>query len=427
MNLFKVFGAERIVKSTFVERISLETDDLPRDMSSPFAIGLSVAAELAGVAGCDRLIFEDKSPTFCGECSKLEFTPGGPFDMIGKFTLRPVHPTYWLFSPKQMLLAISGAAGAFGYRNSEQIVAKESLEVEDNKGSNLLIEDLHEKACRCPNMVRISRHQRIGLRAPALVLLAADSPRTTRVFPSTSFRIWEAIVELGRHCTFWRDEKNRTTHLFTEKFSPALSPIITISAEEFASIPFSGERLEKRVLLMMKRGSAPRIAGLGFSWLAPMEAYTSEAEGSDRRLKARPEWPIETGSFGLVLLEGIVESCDAYLSTPQGDTGPSGDLRAFYHTQLTCQLQEVDWWLGAKQAVAACETCVLFDNMSPFQFEPENATRVESPTLTLFFERRAVRAILVFRALLVGMLLQMGLDNSAFVDTELGDKVVLLR
>jgi hypothetical protein len=33
----------------------------------------------------------------------------------------------------------------------------------------------------------------------------------------------------------------------------------------------------------------------------------------------------------------------------------------------------------------------------------------------------------VFRALLVGMLLKMGLDNSDFVGTEFGGQIVLLR
>ncbi len=52
-------------------------------------------------------------------------------------------------------------------------------------------------------------------------------------------------------------------------------------------------------------------------------------------------------------------------------------------------------------------------------FELENI--VSSPTQNRLWElRRTVRAILVFGALLVGMLLKIGLDNTAFTSTQLG-------
>jgi hypothetical protein len=427
MNLLQVFGAEGIMKSAFVEQIPIESDELFHDLKSVLATDLGVVAILAGIAGCDTLVFDGEAPTFSSECTTLQFVLGGPLTMIGKFSQRPVYPTYWLFSPRLIHLSMAFALGGLTYRCTTAVCAKEPPSNEDSQGLCVLLQDLESISCRCQSMVGISAYQVIGLRAPALVLLAADTPRTARVFPSQQCQIFESLIELVRHCSFWRTRENHTTLNFGNKLRSAISPLIPLSTEEFTKAPISGERLEKRRVTMIRNKIKSRYVDLGYSWLAPVEAYDSDL-GTDRRIKARPEWPIEVGSTGLVLIDGIIEACGAYITSGQNSLiGKSGELKAFFHTSLSCQLQEIDWWLGSKKALAACETCVLFEHMSPFELASANTSRTETKTLLIFTERRAVRAVLIFRALLIGMILGLALDNSALQGTAAGNTIVLLR
>jgi hypothetical protein len=81
-----------------------------------FALDLKVAALLAGAAGCDTLTFDGEVPTFSSDSSTLQFMPGGPLTMIGKFSQQPTYPTYWLFRPRDVMLGIFTDEGYFLYR-----------------------------------------------------------------------------------------------------------------------------------------------------------------------------------------------------------------------------------------------------------------------------------------------------------------------
>ena len=169
-----------------------------------------------------------------------------------------------------------------------------------------------------------------------------------------------------------------------------------------------------------------KLIDLGFSWLASHECY--DQEGSDRRIKARPEWTSFLSDTSLVVLEDVMLACDIYLRA--GDVSvlyeASAD-KAFLHTSLSSQLQEVDWWLGTRQALAACEASNILNQMPIFASGTTGRASINGTSLILFTERRLVRAMLVFRAVLIAVLLELGLDNSAFEGTELGRKTVLLR
>jgi hypothetical protein len=46
--------------------------------------------------------------------------------------------------------------------------------------------------------------------------------------------------------------------------------------ELFADPLISGERLGKKMMLLIQRGIKPKFIDLGYSWLAPVEAYVSD-------------------------------------------------------------------------------------------------------------------------------------------------------
>lgn len=101
--------------------------------------------------------------------------------------------------------------------------------------------------------------------------------------------------------------------------------------------------------------------------------------------------------------------------------------KTFFHTCLSLQPQEVDGWLGTMQALAACEASNMQNQVPNFSSGLTRMTGFNGTTLILFTERRLVRAMLVFRAVLIAVFLGLGLDSSAFEETDLEKKTVLLR
>jgi hypothetical protein len=107
--------------------------------------------------------------------------------------------------------------------------------------------------------------------------------------------------------------------------------------------------------------------------------------GTDRRIKAWLEWPIEVGLTGLVLIDGRVEACGAYLTSGHSSLiRKSGELEALFHTRRSCQLQDVDWWPESKQSLRACETCALIERMSLSDLASKDTSRTETRSLIIF-------------------------------------------
>lgn len=426
MNLLLIFGAENIVASAYIQQLPINSDDLPQDLTNPFALELCVVAILIGIAGCDTVSLNGHLPVFSGGNAKLEFTQSRSNMWIGRFFQEPGIPAYFSYAPRTVARASGHAGGTFFYGNDEPVPALASSQsFLESMQSPSLFQDLQTKQCRCPTMTKFSLHQRTGLRVPAFALLAADSPTVSRCFPSQACQIMQSVQELSNLCSFWRIEENRTIAQFKEKFRDVIDNIVQVSRTEYLSMAFVGDRVESRVMSLARNGMRLKFVDLGFSWLASHERYNNE--GADRRVKTRPEWPPYLSGSGLVVLEDVILSCDIYLRV--GDVsvlyeGPAD--KAFFHTSLSSQLQEVDWWLGTRQALVACETSNIL-NQVPIGSGTTERGSINGTSLIIFTERRLVRAILVFRAVLIAVLLHMGLDNSIFEATELGRKTVILR
>ncbi|OXV06684.1 hypothetical protein Egran_05549 [Elaphomyces granulatus] len=324
MNLLLVFGAENIIASPYIRQLPINPDDLPHDLINPFAVELGIAAILAGIAGCDTMIFNGHSPpVFSGGNARLEFTQSGSNTWIGLFSQEPGMPAHWDYTARTVGRASTYATGTFFY----------------------------------------------GFEEPVPVLGANSSLR---------------------------------------------------------------DRLKSQSGVSSPGAMSRDIIDLEFSWLASHECYRPKV-GSGRRIKPRPKWTSLLNDTGLVVLEHVMLACDIYLR--------AGDVSVFYevstdndkvllHTSLSSQLQEVDWWLGTRQALAACEASNILSQMPIFGSGTTGRrprASINKTSLTIFTERRLVRAMLVFRAVLVAMLLGLGLDNSAFEGTDLRTKIVLLR
>ena len=427
MNLLLIFGAENIVNSPYIRKLPINPDDLPQDLTNPFAIELGIAAILVGIAGCDTVEFNGSLPVFRGSNVRLEFTQSRSNTLIGRFSQELGLPAHLQYAPRTVARASAYARGTFFYGFQEPVPALASSASHlETMQSPSLFQDLRAKQCRCRNMTEFSLGQRIGLRVPALALLAADSPTAPRCFPSKACQIMETVQELSNLCSFWRTEENRRIAQFKEKFRPVINDIGTVFRVEFLSMAMMGDRYESRLTSLLRRGMTPGLIDLGFSWLASHECYHHEA--SDTRIKARPEWTSFSHDTSLVLLEDAMLACDIYLRAGEISALYEGIAdKAYFHTCLSSQLQEVGWWLGTRQALSACEASNILSQMPIFGSSRTGKPGFNGTTLTLFTERRLVRAMLVFRAVLLAVLLSLGLDNSAFEGTELGQKTVILR
>jgi hypothetical protein len=187
-----------------------------------------------------------------------------------------------------------------------------------------------------------------------------------------------------------------------------------------------GDRFEARLTTLLHGGMPAKFIDLGFSWLASRECYNSESR--ETKIRARPDATPFAKDSSLVLLEDVMLACDIYLRVGDISVLYEGTAnKSFFHTCLSFQLQEVDWWLGTRQALAACEVSNILNQMPVFSAFETGQTGLGGTSLVIFTERRVVRAMLVFRAILIAAILGLGLDNSAFEGTELGQKVVLLR
>ena len=203
MNLLLIFGPENIVTSPYIRQLPINYDDLPGDLANPFAVELGIVAILVGIAGCDTVIFNGHLPVFSGGNARLEFTQSGSNTWIGWLSQELGIPAYLGYAPRTVARASAYAGGTFFYRFGEPVPALASSESYlETMQSPSLFQDLRTKQCRCPNMTEFSFRQRTGLRVPALVLLAADSPTAPRCFPSQACQIMESVQELRIYAHF---------------------------------------------------------------------------------------------------------------------------------------------------------------------------------------------------------------------------------
>jgi hypothetical protein len=227
MNLLVILGTENIISSSFIKQLRIDQNDLLPDMTNPFAIELRVAATLVGIIGCDTVLFNRNMPTFSGGNAMLEVSPSGPTDGIGRFSQQPGLPAYIDYTSQTVNRATGYRGGSLSYKFEEPVPLMAS-DLAQYLQSPKLFHDLWAHRCQCSNMAEFSLSQRTGFRIPALALLACDTPRAPRVFPSKQCRIWEAVRELSRLCNFWRWEGERTYDALKLKLGELPSRIAAI-------------------------------------------------------------------------------------------------------------------------------------------------------------------------------------------------------
>ncbi|KAJ4158226.1 uncharacterized protein LMH87_008759 [Akanthomyces muscarius] len=144
MNLLMIFGAASILTSDFIHQVPVDEDDIPQDIANPFAIELSLLANLVGIVGCDMLEFVSGMPVFTGSGARLEFQLGGSNTWIGRFTQDPGLPTRMGYAPRTVARASQHASGCIAYGFSDTIPLLESLARELHP--QRLLQDLQLKA-----------------------------------------------------------------------------------------------------------------------------------------------------------------------------------------------------------------------------------------------------------------------------------------
>ncbi|KAH6711737.1 hypothetical protein BKA61DRAFT_611510, partial [Leptodontidium sp. MPI-SDFR-AT-0119] len=411
MNLLAVFGAQDILSSNFMKNIPIDTEGLPARCENPLAIDLACAALLAGMAGCDKLVMQEGMPTFSSDTCRLQFTPGGaPFTMIGRFKQELTMPTYCTYSWGAFKSPLRGSMGALSYGSEETMPLTHWLASADGMSCPNLFQDIQQIRCNCLHAVDVSSADRSGLKLPVLALLFADSPSHPRIFPSERCNLRQAVNTLADHSIYWRHVMDRRRETFAATFeSVGISTINPVSKAEFDIEPFTGDRFETRWLNLYRSGRSLKAIELGYSWLA--SAKPSRQEGLER-----PKWQRDFDDSSLVIIDGMIEHCNTYMTTGMSSVQQmTSSVKGLLHTTVSCQLQEVDWWLGERKDIAACEASILVKNLT--ESESSHARGGE---------RGCVRAILIFRAILMALLLSIGLDHSALKEAGLLDNQIVL-
>jgi hypothetical protein len=415
-NLLDVFGAQEIVDTAHVEEIPVNIEKIPQGVLNPFAMELQCAVVFAAMVGCDMLSIAEDSIRMRGRSASMVFSPGGPFNMVGCYSQENGIPTYGNHEPRAIILGSALSEGTFVYNSDVFRVlfpdSKESLT------NHRLIHNFNASRCICRQTIPIEKRQVQGLIIPALALLAADSI-PARIFPSEKVRTRETVQNLTFLSTVWRDWEHLTTSFLLESLRLSQGTVCYISKEEFRTVDFVADMIEKRIYKQGRIG-LPEWANLGWSWLQPVGEHVGIAH-------ERPRLGPAVGPFDLIIVGGIVELIQAFLNNALDKTRFTVEGKAFLRTRVSYQLQEVDYWLSQYTALAACEACRLLHDLSAWEDNSGIQGTSAETNIDPDEQRRCIRAILVFRSLLMALLLWTALDNSCFTGTELGFKIVLLQ
>jgi hypothetical protein len=432
VNLLHIFGAEGIIHSKHILEHPVNPEELPPGLINPIAIELNVAVLLAGLAGCTTLTLDGNALLIGSGNATLKFSSAGPMSMIGKYQQNMNYPTYFLNDVGTLKLACRVSYGFLGYCRTACPTDENFASYQETR----IFDDLKKKCSISNHHFYPSKESNTGLRVPAVALLAADTPPAIRVHAAKHCRIYEAVSKLVRESSIWTNLNNCTTADFGKCLGSESSSVLTMSKHEFEKEPFQGQRFSKRVFNLVERsglnGQGYKVLSLGFSWLASKDDYPIQREiAQNDAVKNRPEWPPAFADASLVLINGVIEGSLQFL--PPGASRPefsSQEDEADFHTAVSLQLQEVDWWLGNSQGVAASETCSLLHAM-PGSGEDtlvENPENISNSLLTPDGRddmRARVRALLVFRAILIATIFGLSLDSS-LLEGELGKEFVLL-
>lgn len=417
-NLLHIFGAQDIVHSQHIEGVPINPAEVPNMIANPLAMELECAVAFAAMVGCDRLSITQHSITMRGRSERMEFSTEGPFQFTGRYIQEHGLPTYGGHGARETALATAVSQGDFAYLSGVfRILARDANPLQSN---HPLISDLNGNRCRCQQSVPVGQVQ--GLSVVAAGLLAACSV-PARLFPSEKVRTREAVQSLSFLSTVWQDWDQLGTDTVRQDLTLSQGRVLYISKNQFRDIDFVADLIEERIYYPGRVG-IPEWANLGCSWLA---ATDQNAGGGLRTAPQRPRLLPGINPGDLVLIGGIIKQAQAFLNNGLDRDRFTPETKAFFRTRVSCQLQEVDYWLSQCRPLAACEASRLLRDLA--NWEGLNGT-----TGTTFDtdnnageERRSMRAILVFRALLMALLLWTALDNSPFVFSELGSKIVLLQ
>jgi hypothetical protein len=415
-NLLHVFGAQDIVHSQHIEEVPINAAEVPNMVANPLAMELKCAVAFAAMVGCNKLSITQDSIKMQGKSERMEFSAEGPLHFVGRYIQDSGLPTYCNHNGKQIGVSTLASAGELIYQDNTISVL--SPDAHPLQLDHPLIRDLNGNMCRCYNSAPIGQLQSISVVAAGL-LAACSAP--ARLFPSEKVRTREAVQNLSFLCTVWQDWDHLETSTVLQDLRLSQGRVLYISKNQFRDVNFGADMTEERIFFRGRPVGLPEFAHLGCSWLVAIEQDAEEAAHERPKLLPR----INPGD--LVLIGGVIEQAKAFLCSALDRDRFTFETKAFFRTRVSCQLQEVDYWLSQCRPLAACEASRLLRDLANWEdFNSTTGTTADTDT-SAGDERRSIRAILVFRALLMALLFWTALDNSRFVLSELGSKIVLVQ
>ena len=384
-------------------------DYLPSEVQAvPAYASVECLLFLSAAAGCDTLEMRDHYPQASGPTSHLAISiypylgPVALFQqssVIVRKNLKTIRAT-----------ASSYAQGKFMYK--EAVIDPWKFDV---KHLGAVFEPLIRK------MTGIIKPEIYAL----MSLLVADSPRTVVVFPHGRMQIQHMLTKA-------------TQTLFSpgrESFGTFINNISRVITGR------SGQLIQVTDWDFGQRCEYMSKPFLGVSWWGNNRNPKINLETDDSN---RPQWlklnsPDELATRGtppiakslrehdLVILNGTLALCLDWLKDPQSLNSPyDGRTKSFHRLKIQFQLQEVDYWLkknvGQEASVAISKILpevyseLFVSQISPDLHEP-NLSAADSCETPL-------RTLLIYRAILFGILLSTYIDNSIVLNTSLGQRVI---
>jgi hypothetical protein len=451
MNLLVLFGAQALVSSKYAKRIPVDLGSKTVSGHNPLAVTLGLASWLAGLAGCTEIQFENGCPQFKGDTCALRFVPGGLFKMVGRYTQELGIPAYGSYSSVLAIMNARYARGSLAYKLQFSIPTHWHWSDELDGVCQILF-DLHNSSGQELSAHTASPAEK-SLRLLVIGLLAADSPESIRMFPVNRCRILDAAKAIASYSSMWNhttsplqafenvpsmEYPRRTFHLIRE--GARRMNLLADRLESWIMDSDVGTYNDSLEILKLH---------LGWSWLWPtsgirgwlVHLLEENSECPDEQL-IRPKWPFDIPSDTFVLITGVIEAAEIFLSGSKCVAADAGwDDALFFRTCVTAQLQELDSYLHTQvRALAAQEALFLIRNvrepgLSCFaQLDDGNEGGESSKESRSWPEDDPisqpggdtlwVRNLLSLRAILIGMLIQQALDLSSII--EIADRTVLL-
>jgi hypothetical protein len=340
--------------------------------------------------------------------------------IVCRYIQTPGVHTYWRHEWRAYSYAVLQARSEVSYRYTLFFTTVDGWN--EGKKPTLLSQDLQANCSGCsqPCCSRGLPDSAGPLTAAATYLLAGDSPRELRAFPSEKAQIRSALTEIQN---LNGEASSRTSRMLSnigELVTTKNGTLRHLSKDDFDDLGVQGEVIEAR------SGTEMITVVPGWSWLAPPRLETYRDPNCQRRVAWDRQ--LSLTDHDLVIVTEILNECLRWHQSPVISNSWNQEYRYFLRTSSQAQIVEIDWWIANNaKGDAACEASSMISQIKEIESRiPQQST----PSTAMGGEESIVDSLLAdllfLRALLVGLLCTTVPDTSKVAGMEYGRKSVYI-